>query len=93
MGARGLSMFKKSRFIYKANAALAQLGINPLRINNDVRRGVWERCLAGGRTPHEAACLLFARMYHEQADVSFTPVVKLAIHDWENDGLQGWGRN
>ena len=86
-------MFKKSRFIFKANGALAQLGIDPLRINDDVRSGVWERCLGGGKTPHEAALIIFARMYSEEPDVStirlidFPPIVKAAIHDWENEGL------
>ena len=76
-------MFKKSKFIYKANAALAQLGINPLRIDNDIRRGTLEQYYERGRTPQEAACFLFTEL-----GIGNRPIgAEEKIYAWEDKGL------
>ena len=76
-------MFKRSRFILKANAALARLGVNPLSINNDFRRETLMACLADGRTPQEAACRIFS-----QIGIGNQPIgAEEIIHDWEDKGL------
>ena len=76
-------MFKKSRFIFNANAALAQLGINPLSISNDFRRETLMKCMEAGRAPKEAACFI----YHEMGSTHQTTGAEAIIRTWEDKGL------
>lgn len=76
-------VFKKARFVFKTNAALAQLGVNPLSIHKDVRGGISVRYLEFDRTPKEAACIPFAQVgiAHQRLSAEETNSF------WEDGGL------
>ena len=67
---------------FKVNTALAELGVNPNKINSEYRRFTQQLAKRLGYTPQEAAVLLAS-----QIPLEYSPGVnKINLHGWVNSG-------
>jgi len=75
-------MFKKSKFIFSGNFAIAQLGIDPLTLDGNLRSSVLSAAFESGASPEEAAVYLFFRL-----PIAYQPMgAEAVIGAWIQEG-------